>query len=133
MIVAVCLDDRDGLLFLKRRLSRDRAVGAQLQKLSAHTRLLLSSYSAKVYDLGATVCEDFLAQAGPGDICFVENADVLPWQDKLEKLIVFRWNRHYPSDVAFPLAQVTQQMQLTERLEFPGSSHDVITQEVYSK
>ena len=24
-------------------------------------------------------------------------------------------------------------MQLTERLEFPGSSHDVITQEVYSK
>ena len=63
----------------------------------------------------------------------MENADVLPWQDKIEKLIVFRWNRHYPSDVAFPLAQVTQQMQLTERLEFPGSSHDVITQEVYSK
>ena len=132
MIVAVCLDDRNGMLFLNRRLSRDSAVGLRLAELSKNTRLWMNAFSAKQYPLEATVCEDFLHQAGAGELCFVENKDVLAYCDKIEKLIIFRWNRHYPSDVVFPLERITQKMQLVQRLEFSGSSHDVITQEVYS-
>ncbi len=54
-----------------------------------------------------------------------------PCVDRLDRLIVYRWNRHYPSDVRFPpeLADFT----LQSSTEFRGSSHDLITREEYTR
>ena len=51
--------------------------------------------------------------------------------DRLEKLIVFRWNRKYPAD--FWLDADLRDWKLIEAEEFPGNSHEKITQETYVK
>ena len=50
--------------------------------------------------------------------------------DKIEKIVLFRWNRHYPADAHF---QFPGKWALTAREDFPGSSHEKITMEVYEK
>ena len=50
---------------------------------------------------------------------------------KMEQLIVYRWNRHYPSDASFPIALEAPAWQCCEMTEFRGYSHEKITKEVY--
>ena len=51
--------------------------------------------------------------------------------EKLEGLILYRWNRAYPSDVRWELD--LSQFALTERAEFSGTSHETITRERYTR
>ena len=62
--------------------------------------------------------------------CFAENSDYEGFADKIEKIVLFRWNRHYPADAHF---QFPGKWALTAREDFPGSSHEKITMEVYEK
>lgn len=39
-----------------------------------------------------------LQAAGDGDFAFCEFADPAAYKDKIEELIVYNWNRHYPAD-----------------------------------
>jgi hypothetical protein len=50
---------------------------------------------------------------------------------KIEKIIVFWWNRHYPSDRKFDL-DLSKWNKVSEE-EFAGYSHEKITKEVYEK
>ena len=56
---------------------------------------------------------DFLEQAGEGEYCFVENTGLQAVEAKIEKIIVFWWNRHYPSDRKFtaPKARLTKPLE----------------------
>ena len=65
------------------------------------------------------------------DYCFAELDDVRPYENQVQKVIVFRWNRHYPSDVRFGIDLSTWRLAAAE--EFPGSSHEKITMEVYER
>ena len=82
-------------------------------------------------DVPKQVREDFLSAAGKGELCVVENKGVKAVVDRLEKLIVFRWNRKYPAD--FWLDADLRDWKLIEAEEFPGNSHEKITQETYVK
>jgi hypothetical protein len=94
--------------------------------------LWMNAYSAGLFaGAGVIVDEAFLENAGQGDYCFVENADVTPYLDRIEKVLVYRWNRHYPADTRFPVTRVLGQRSLRKTTEFSGSSHEKITEEVY--
>lgn len=132
MLAALCVDDRSGLSFNRRRLSRDRAQQEDLLSLCQEGKLWLAPYSAPLFDWAAdriTVDDALLSRAGPGELCFLE--DRLPPVDALEGLILYRWNRAYPSDVRFQpdLSAFT----LIEQTEFPGTSHERITREIYRR
>lgn len=135
MRILVCLDDKNGMLFNRRRQSQDRLVRQRMAELTAGGVLRLSPYSARQFEPGtipnALICEDFLTQAKPGDWCFVEDRSLGPYEDRIETLVVFRWNRVYPADLRLdiPLDRWT----LTETEKFPGHSHKTITMEVYRK
>ena len=132
MILAVCIEDRGGMLFHRRRLSRDRAVAADLLREAGEGRLWISPYSLPLFPEGAAgLCpaEDFLERAGPGELCFVEDRPCAPWAGKAERLILYRWNRRYPADLYFDIP--LESWRLLERTEFPGSSHKLLTKEVY--
>lgn len=132
MIAAVCLDDRNGMLFNGRRLSRDQVQQEDLLALCGERKLWIGSFSAKLFAPYAerVVVEDvFLSVAGAGEIAFVEDRELSPWLERLESVILYRWNRAYPADQTFDL-DLTEFV-CTERVEFPGKSHDVITREVY--
>ncbi len=131
MIVMVCLDDNNGMLFNHRRQSHDKALCAYIQRLTEGSRLWMNAYSAPFF-AHASVAEDFLEQAAQEDYCFVENLPLQPYEAKIERLLVFRWNRVYPADTYLDLI-LDGVWHLQRQEEFIGSSHDKITMEVYER
>ena len=137
MNVIVCLDDRGGMMFNGRRQSRDRRVYEDIvNDIAAAGRLLMAEYSKSLFtDLKVSVLcsDDFLDMASDGDICFVEDRALLPYVDKIEKITVYKWNRHYPSDMQLDIIPGTFELKLAEKRDFAGSSHERITKEIYRK
>ena len=137
MILAVCVDDNMGMLFNGRRQSQDRAVRQQiLQELGNHT-LWMNAYSAKQFArISGNIqsYETFWEKAGHGDWCFAE-ADFTAGMDdcmnKIEKIVLFKWNKIYPADTYFSLS--LKDWTLEESTDFEGYSHSTITKEVYVK
>ena len=168
MIAIVTVDDRMGMMFNHRRVSRDKVVLEKILSTAAMSppqALWMNAYSNKLFDTYLKercvkpdsenddneaertrtdttiikpapiiqVSDTFLAEASTGEYCFVENLPLAPYKDKIESLLVFYWNRVYPSDQKLDLNLSSGEWELTELLEFPGNSHDVITQKTYRK
>ena len=127
MHLYICLDDRNGLQFNHRRQSRDSAV---LEDLRSQLRgsLLIDPFSEKLireaeipYVLPPETAADFFAENVPTEEILAQTT----------KLVVYRWNRHYPADVTWDPAAMG--FVLTETVDFPGTSHEKITREVYEQ
>lgn len=136
MKIIVCLDDKNGMLFNRRRQSRDSALRQHILNMCADGVLWMNRYSAAQFsgeDAGKDiiVAEDFLDKAGPQDYCFVENMDISAYASCVEQVIVYRWNRVYPRDMTFPEKLFSSRWKLVSREDFPGNSHEKITWEVY--
>ena len=131
MNLIVVLDDRNGMLFNHRRQSRDRVLNERIAKICGG-KLIVNAYAAALFagiNVDLTIAEDPLSAAKPGEWCFLEDRSPAPVMDKIEKLIVYRWNRVYPSDLKLDLD--LSAMRLESTTDFAGSSHEKITEEVY--
>ena len=135
MKIMVCLDDRDGMLFANRRQSMDRILRQQALILAGEQPLWMNNYSAKQFaeDGGNIAVDAAFPENVPKEAwCFVENTDLTPWLPEIRQVVIYRWNRHYPATQWFPMDYFKDKWVLTGRREFAGSSHDIITEEVYS-
>jgi hypothetical protein len=132
MKIIVCLEDNNGMMFNRRRVSSDAVVTRRILEIASGKKLWMSPYSSKLF-AGENVCiaDDFLSRAQAGEYCFVEDADIDGYTDRMEEMILFRWNRRYPSDRKFLLSLDEWKLVSTE--EFAGKSHPLITQEVYER
>lgn len=134
MDIIVCLDDKNGMGFNKRRQSRDRVLMQHMLQFAAGKPLWAAPGSAALFNPlpeNVRVGENYLLQAGAGEYCFVEDGKWEEFAHKAEKIIVYRWNRCYPADIRFPEAELKRRV-LVSRTDFSGHSHDRLTQEVYS-
>ena len=134
MKLMVCLDDRGGMLFNRRRQSKDKAVRADILSLTADSKLWMNGYSAGQFSpeqSNIIVDEEFLEKAGEQDYCFAENVDISAYAEKVSRVIVYRWNREYPADVRFPAELFCHRWKKVCQDDFPGNSHECITREVY--
>ena len=133
MILIVCVDDNYGMGFNHRRQSRDQVVTEEILKLSTDSKLWVSPYSVSLFpeDSVLSADGDFLEKAGEYDVCFAECTDVSPWLDRVKEIVLFRWNRKYPSDLKFPYAILKNEWKVVRSKEIPGHSHEKITMEVY--
>ena len=61
----------------------------------------------------------------------MEDRPLAPHLDRLEGLVVYRWNRAYPADVHLDLD--LSDFRLESGQDFPGSSHETITREIYRR
>lgn len=132
MTLIVCVDDDMGMAFNRRRVSRDSAVSRDIAALADGRRIRMHSRSAMLFeDTGASIAasDDFAQRVEAGEVCFVEFESVRGLADRAGALVLYRWNRRYPADLRFdaPL----EAWRLAETTEFPGSSHERITREVY--
>ena len=134
MRIIVCLDNHGGMLFNRRRQSKDSALRQHMLQMVAGGKLWMNGYSASQFSPEDDLCADeaFLEKAGPQDYCFVENEDISAYVSRVEQVIVYRWNRDYPRDMIFPETLVSSKWKLVSREDFPGNSHEKLTQEVYS-
>lgn len=141
MKVIICVDDNLGMLFNNRRQSRDKKV---IEDIIQMTDILwIHPFSEKLFkendmqkefenDTKQILTDDnFLKKALPGQYCFVENQHIASYIDKIEQIILYKWNRKYPSD--FKLDLELQEWKLMEAVEFEGSSHERITREIYQR
>lgn len=134
MIIIACLDDHNGILFNNRRQSKDSRLRERMLEVCGEGPLWMNAYSAAQFSEAAPnirVAENFLEKAGPGEYCFVENSDLTGVSNQAEGLVLYRWNRTYPSNVKFPIELFSYKWQLMSKVDFEGSSHERITQEVY--
>lgn len=136
MKLIVCLDERGGMSFNHRRQSRDRLLIDNLLAMVGEEKLWVAPYSVPLFDgkeKELSVAESLLTEAGAGEWCFVENQACKPILHDLEEVVVYWWNRHYPSDVYFDIDLCKEGFSLREREEFIGSSHEMITKEVFQR
>ena len=134
MIVILCLDDKNGMMFNNRRQSKDKFVIQDILKLVDGKKLFISSYSESLFqglESKLIIDNNFLNNAAEEDYCFVENNNLKDFSEKIEKIIVYKWNRIYPSDLKLEIT--IQDWNLIGRFEFVGNSHDKITREIYVK
>ncbi len=135
MYLIVCLDDNNGMQFHNRRQSRDRVVLEKILDMTEGGKLWMSADSARLFAGREApqiqVAEDGLSVAGAGEYLFWEDGPVGMYQDRIERVYVFRWNRVYPADLHFDFMLPRENLKYQE--DFSGFSHDKITLEVYEK
>ena len=130
MDVIVCIDDNGGMLFGGRRQSRDRVVNEDI--LSAGGTLWIAPMSATLFP-DARVSEHFLDEAGAEERCFAEDRALMPYLARIERLILYRWNRVYPYDFCLDIDPAAVGMRLAEQTELVGHSHPSIIKEVWQR
>ena len=136
MTVFVCVDDRGGMTFNSRRQSRDRVVTADIIKSAEDGLLYVSDFSEDLFiDTDACIIStpDPLDAAGVGAYAFVENLPLMPYKDKIKKIIIYKWNRAYPYDTCLDIIPEKEGFTLTRVTEFEGNSHEMITKEEYER
>ena len=137
MKVIVCVDDNNGMMFNNRRQSRDRILIDDVVQNIIGGNLLMAPYSEPLFKESNIdsffLSEDILEEADPKDYCFIENKALLPYSDRIDELIIYRWNRTYPADMHLDIDPTALSMKLVSTTEFAGSSHEKITKELYKK
>lgn len=134
MIIIVCLDDLQGMMFNQRRQARDQGVISDIAMTCKDSILRMKEYSYKLFQElsldNVIASSDFLQKGKVGEFCFVEDMSVFPFVTDIEQLIIYRWNRVYPADLYFDI-NVKEGWELLDTKEFAGSSHDLIKKEIY--
>jgi len=131
MKIIICLDNNNGLMFNNRRQSRDSRVIENIFKTIGSANLYINDFSADIFsDRNVIKCNDFLEKCQKDDYCFVENTDIEKYIDKINIIIIYRWNRSYPFDKKFNIEFLTS-FHLESSIDFVGTSHDKITREEF--
>ncbi len=135
LTVAITVDDNMGIAFNKRRQSRDKKLIEDLCK-KADGDIYVSSYSAPLFEEHEDrirVVDDPIKNAPDGACCFVEMTDINEYAESISKLIIYHWNRLYPSDKKLDTDVLKCGFRMTAKYEFIGNSHDKITKGIYEK
>ena len=106
MIAIVTIDDNNGMMFNKRRQSKDIRLIERILDIAGTNRIWVSEYSSQLFDTSKDniIVDNSYTEAQAQDYCFVENVDINELRDNISKIYVYKWNRKYPSDVTFPAA-----------------------------
>ena len=133
--VAVVIDDEKGMLIFGKRQSRDRVMIEEFVNSFKDKEICISNFSELIFEphKNVKVYENPLEECESGAVCFIENIDITPYLGSIDTLIVYHWNRLYPSDVKFNIDVNAEGYTLDSVIEFSGSSHDKITKEIYKK
>ena len=133
MTVVVCVDTQGGVLFNKRRVSSDRLLIADLLEQVGNQRICLRSYTANLFPEGINlhITENCIEDVQQDEVLFLEEAAPGDLLAKAEKVILYHWNRTYPSDVRFPVEALKRSGEMIDSVDFSGNSHERITREVY--
>lgn len=135
MTLILCVDDQGGLAFHNRRQSQDRAVRTDMLELCKDHALCVTPYTAHQFDAEEqarlTIVQTGFEHAAQDVYCFLENIDIIPYITCAKKIVLYQWNRVYPSDqrLSLPL----EGWNCCEHIEFAGYSHEKITREVYKR
>lgn len=147
MKIITVIDDDRGMMFNNRRQSQDSILRKKILEMCQGSVLYMNEYTAKQFGDVLTeraelsqdveqnrqirISETFLGEAGAGEYCMVEDRNFIEYASRIDELILFRWNRKYPGDLHLEFRPEENNMKCVKTEEFPGSSHEKITMEVW--
>lgn len=133
MKLIVCVDDRMGMSFGHRRVSRDVKVYEDILQLCDGADLYMEQSSLVLF-------EEFQAEnIKVSDGTAVPEEDAYYFAEHMQKMeeaqigeiILYRWNRKYPANEYFTIR--LERWSLTSAVEFAGKSHEKITREIWER
>ena len=135
MTVIFCLDENKGMLFNDRRLSRDAMVFEDIKTYLTGT-LKINSFSEKLVaasGINYEILKNFVTNSDLESFYYIENISVKENLDKIDRIIVYWWNRKYPSDTKLDFDPLECGYKSTSVYEFVGKSHEKITREIFER
>ena len=132
MNVIICLDDSNGMMFNKRRQSRDSRVIEDIAEMIGEEKLYISSYSETLFKSSSI---NYLIVDNPfiAGHCFIEDKIIDVSNKDITQFTIYRWNRKYPGDLFFNSNLKENGFQLVSISEFVGTSHECIGKEVWQR
>ena len=127
MILITCIDNSNGIMFNKRRVSKDALLIERLKGITKENKIYVSEYSKPLFD-GFDNLVFSIENLTNDDFYFLEDED---YNGNIDKIIIYKWNRDYPADKYFDIDLSSYELISTQ--DFQGSSHDLITEEIYIK
>lgn len=127
MILITCIDNSNGIMFNKRRVSKDALLIERLKGITKENKIYVSEYSKPLFD-GFDNLVLSIENLTNNDFYFLEDED---YNGNIDKIIIYKWNRDYPADKYFDIGLSSYELISTQ--DFQGSSHDLITEEIYIK
>lgn len=130
MKLIVCVENSGGMLFNNRRLSRDSMVTEDILNCYGD-KLFFTDFSSSLFKVAkkAVASPDTVPREG---YFFIENILPSSLLAMTDGIIIYRWNRDYPHDLSFDI-DLSQFNETKPSAEFPGTSHEKITKEEYSR
>ena len=133
MILIVCIDENNGMLFNNRRQSRDKILLSRILEIAKDEKLWITKFSRDMFDIienkNIIIDDKCIDNAAENDYCFIENVDISTIIEKVNKIILYNWNRNYPADKYFNIS--LENWVISSKDEFTGSSHERITEKIY--
>ena len=115
--------------------SRDAAVIKDVESLVGDGIVFISNFSEKLFEDSS---ESVISVSDPlesakDDFAFVEDMALLPYAEKIDELVIYRWNRRYPFDFKLDIDPEKEGMTLAQTVDIVGNSHAKITRETWRK
>ncbi len=135
MKIFIAIDDKNGMMFNRRRQSQDAVLREYILQVCGGDRLFMSEYSFKQFkdcENASIVAGDNFLSSAKGEFCFVESDDISPYIESVSEVYLCKWNRHYPSDLKFT-AKLAGVFKIVSTTDIVGKSHEKITIEKWSK
>ena len=133
--VIYATDERGGMIFNKRRVSRDKLLIKDIVDtvcgkiyISEYSKLLFEEYADRV-----VICADPLFDAPSGAVCFVEFPPIVPYIKDISRITVYNWNRRYPFELCIDISPIQCGFRSVSVCEFVGNAHDKITKEIFER
>ena len=132
MTAIVCIEDRGGILFNSRRVGRDLEVRRDIAR--DFGKVYMTEYSRQLFsdvELDAAVRVSPLSEGVRGDVCFIESGEIKDNLENISRIVLYRWNRRYPSDVKLGFEPADVGFRLVSTTDLVGQAHERITKEIY--
>ena len=133
MKLICCIDNNYGMMFNNRRVSRDRAQVLNLLELLGEEKIYITDFSKNIFDNEnyTAITLDEIQNLNDDNYFFDENILPSKLENVLSNIILYKWNRDYPSDLKFDIN--LSKWKLIETIDFSGFSHEKITREIYKR
>ena len=101
-----------------------------------YIKVYMTSYSLPLFDgvkINTGVRLLPISEGERGEVCFVESGEIADNIHKISRLVIYRWNRTYPSDVKLGFDPEEMGFKRVSTTELVGYSHEKITKDIYEK
>ncbi|MEG0367089.1 MAG: hypothetical protein RR585_09655 [Coprobacillus sp.] len=136
MKIIVCLDERNGMMFNHRRLSQDVMVRRDILKNMNGRKLFMNNYSYQMFKDDEFIKNIYIEENMPllnDEYQFIEDKPLIHYAHDIQQIVIYYWNRRYPSDVQFDIDINDGNWRLLLDDEIVGNSHDKITKRIFER